>query len=45
MKIKGRVDLYFQRTIYPMLTPMMFDNTTRSRVEKQQAFVWCGHKS
>lgn len=23
---KGRVDLYFQRTIYPMLTPMLFDN-------------------
>lgn len=23
---KARVDLYFQRTIYPMLTPMLFDN-------------------
>ncbi|GHN02749.1 RNA degradosome polyphosphate kinase [Cytophagales bacterium WSM2-2] len=23
---RGRVDLYFQRTIYPMLTPMLFDN-------------------
>jgi len=23
---KNRVDLYFQRTIYPMLTPMLFDN-------------------
>jgi polyphosphate kinase len=23
---KARVDAYFQRTIYPMLTPMMFDN-------------------
>ncbi len=23
---RGRVDQYFQRTIYPMLTPMMFDN-------------------
>ncbi len=23
---KGRVDLYFQRTIYPMLTPMLFDS-------------------
>lgn len=23
---KTRVDLYFQRTIYPMLTPMLFDN-------------------
>jgi len=23
---KSRVDQYFQRTIYPMLTPMMFDN-------------------
>src|SRR5258708_19072617 len=23
---RARVDLYFQRTIYPMLTPMLFDN-------------------
>ncbi|MBS1683098.1 MAG: polyphosphate kinase 1 [Bacteroidetes bacterium] len=23
---KARVDLYFQRTVYPMLTPMLFDN-------------------
>src|SRR5260221_1931206 len=23
---KARVDLYFQRTIYPMVTPMLFDN-------------------
>ena len=23
---KARVDQYFQRTIYPMLTPMLFDN-------------------
>ena len=23
---RARVDLYFQRTVYPMLTPMLFDN-------------------